>query len=339
MGAHTSIEWTDASWPIVNGCRRVSAGCENCYAERLTATRLRHTPKYASLAHMRNGKPRWSGESRLWLPHLDWPLRWTKPRKVFVADMGDLFYEGVSNEDIAAVFGVMAACYQHTFQVLTKRPERMRAWFRWYEGESGAGCSPYAGAVEATNRGVDIDALGLADERWPLPNVWLGVSVEDQATADERIPWLLETPAALRFVSAEPLLGEIDFERVPLDPSRPDTLRGIYNPLVGGGAETETPWRIDWTIVGGESGPGARRFECDWARRIIRQCRKAGVPCFVKQLGLRASDPVNGVAGAGLSIPAEAAALVALRLRDRKGGDMGEWPFDLRVRQFPEVLA
>ena len=157
----TSIEWTDVSWPVINGCRRVSRGCENCYAERLAATRLAHLPKYQGLAVIKRGppkvlrrdfadgsvglrqvdgkaRPQWTGEARLWAKDLDMPLRLRKPSRIFVCDMGDLFYEEVPDEQIAAVFGVMAACPQHTFQVLTKRPERMREWFRWVEATSRA---------------------------------------------------------------------------------------------------------------------------------------------------------------------------------------------------------
>jgi protein gp37 len=321
----TSIEWTDHSWPIVNGCRRVSAGCENCYAERLTATRLSRTPKYKGLAVSGKKGPHWTGESRLWTPHLDMPLKLKRPVRIFVADMGDLFYDQVSNEEIAAVFGVMAAAPQHTFQVLTKRPRRMAEWFRWVaDAEMFAHLSPavktgmmlrwYAG-VALRGAGKPFPATAL--QPWPLPNVWLGTSVEDQATADERIPHLLATPAAMRFVSAEPLLGPIE---LPLGP----TLLGHERP--DGGVEfTSLVPRLDWVIVGGESGPGAREFDIEWARSLLGQCRAAGVAAFVKQLGARAFQSPRYDGDIDYS----------LEMRDRKGGDPAEWPEDLRVREFP----
>jgi protein gp37 len=352
----TSIEWTDHSWPVVNGCRRVSAGCENCYAERLTATRLSQTPKYEGLAVMKPGptgfrrrdmadgsvrltkaqgpaSPRWTGEARLWVPHLDMPLKLKKPSRIFVCDMGDLFYEGVTNEQIAAVFGVMAACPTHTFQVLTKRPARARAWFRWLDGFAGR-TTPRAACVSLAQRRSEHPKLRQLDDHrfwtWPLPNVWLGVSVEDQATADERIPILLDTPAALRFVSAEPLLGPVD-----LTPWL--GYSESYDRFIGPCPHGRDPWDrceedctpgqvqgIKWVIVGGESGPGARPFDLEWGRAIVRQCAEVGVSCFVKQMGARPFwvDPTSGFE-------------VPLNLGDRKGGETSEWPEDLRVRQFP----
>jgi protein gp37 len=208
------------------------------------------------------------------------PLRWKKPRRVFVNSMSDLFHEDLSAAYIADVFAVMARTPQHTYQVLTKRPERMLMLL----------LAPPAGV-----------------EPWPLPNVWLGVSVENQHFADERIPLLLQTPAAVRFISAEPLLDAVD-----LSPFLPvETI---------GGVELER-W-LDWVIVGGESGPGARPFNIEWARSIVQQCQAAGVPVFVKQLGRFAIDDSNGTA-------------FRMALRSTKGGESSEWPADLRVREFP----
>jgi protein gp37 len=313
----TPIEWTDQSWPVINGCRRVSAGCENCYAERLTATRLSQTPKYKGLAVFGKNGPRWTGEARLWLSHLDMPLKLKKPSRIFVCDMGDLFYEGVSDDTIAAVFGVMAACPQHTFQVLTKRPARAREWFRWVE-EQAKGRHRIPAIIEhaaciLSGLGGNADQLRRASNKlgfgqssgWPIPWVWLGTSVEDQSTADERIPLLLDTPAALRFVSAEPLLGPVTIQ--------PGHLGGI-----GHLASTFGNPLINWVIVGGESGPGARPFDVAWGHALVDQCAAAGAPCFVKQLGAKP---------------------LGQRLKDRKGGDPSEWPADLRVRQFPQQGA
>jgi protein gp37 len=285
MGLHTPIEWCDHSWPIVNGCRRASPGCENCYSERLTATRLAHTPKYKGLAVFDKG-PRYTGETRLWEPHLTLPFKWKTPAKIFVADMGDLFYEQVSDQDINRVFAVMSLAPQHVFQVLTKRASRMRAYFadesRWAKIEVAAR-RLYREHTKQQIAGKIL--IG------PLPHIWLGVSAENQEWANKRIPDLLATPAAIRFVSYEPALGPVDFSK-----------------WLG-----TTPG-INWLICGGESGPGARPFNVEWARSVIKQCTAAHVACFIKQLG---SDPYG------------------IKLRNRKGGDMSEWPEDLRLRKFP----
>lgn len=330
MGKNTSIEWTDHSWPVVNGCRRISAGCERCYAERLTATRLSHTPKYKGLAVFGKNGPRWTGEARLWVPHLDMPLKLKKPSRIFVADMGDLFYEGVSDETIDQVFGVMWACLflgrgdhgypGHTFQVLTKRPERMRAYLAEDRRKRWAANAVLHGGGAAPDRIWDqvMSASG------PHPRIWLGVSCEDQATADERIPLLLDTPAALRWVSAEPLLGP-----VKIHPG----LLGCVGHLAG----TFGNPLINWVVVGGESGPGARPFDLAWARLLVETCREAGVACFVKQLGAK---PVTVTGATGNFRTHEGRRQVELTaermvLNDRKGGAMEEWPPELRVREFP----
>jgi protein gp37 len=235
--------------------------------------------------------PRWTGEVEVISSKLDDPLRWEKPSRVFVNSMSDLFHEGLSDIDIAAVFGVMADARRHTFQVLTKRPARMLAWF---SSEGARNC-------EVNSRDV-AESLEEWTFEWSLPNVWLGVSVEDQATADERIPLLLQTPAAVRFVSYEPALGPVDF---------------AGNELA-----------LDWIIVGGESGPGARPFRLEWMRSAVRQCREAGVAAFCKQVGSR---PIVNDIGCSQGCGDD----VALELRDRKGGDPSEWPAGDWPREFP----
>lgn len=278
---NTSIEWTNATWSPVRGCSIVSKGCTNCYAMKQAHRFAGPGGKYEGLTRMSNGGPVWTGEVRVVPEMLDIPLHWRKPQRVFVNSMSDLFHEDVPDDFIDQVFAVMALCPQHTFQVLTKRPERML--------------------------GVLADLYG----KRPLRNVWLGVSVEDQATANERIPLLLETPAAVRWVSAEPLLEEVIIFSLDGPVDVPD---GMSSPL-------------HWIVVGGESGHGARAFDVAWARSIVEQCKAAGVPVFMKQLG---ANP------APLSI--EAGSVVErLWLRDRKGGDMEEWPADLRIREFPNV--
>lgn len=235
----TSIEWTDASWNPIVGCTEISPGCANCYAARLAATRLRNTPQYKGLSERPEGcYARWTGEVRFLQDRLEEPLHWRKPRKIFVCDMGDLFHEKVLDEWIGKIVQMMWRCPQHVFQILTKRPERMKELFSGY--------------TEYTTffRGN------------PLPNVWLGVSVENQHFADERIPLLLETPAAVRFVSAEPLLGEVNLRAWPV--TRP----GIH-----------------WVICGGESGANARPMHPDWARWLRDQCEACSIPFFFKQWG------------------------------------------------------
>jgi len=213
----TSIEWTELSWPVVNGCRRKSAGCERCYAEQLASTRLRHQPKYKGLAVYGKNGPRWTGETRLWRPDLSMPLRKRGAYKIFVADMGDLFYEGVPDEVIDQVFGVMWACLYdrhevpwHTFQVLTKRAERMLRYL-------SAGDLPERWARAAVNLGGGRDPDGIYDQtltmarKGPHPRIWLGISAENQQTLDERYPYLAQCPAAVRWISYEPALEEVDF--------------------------------------------------------------------------------------------------------------------------------
>lgn len=250
----TSIEWTDASWNPIVGCTEVSPGCANCYAARLAATRLRNTPQYKGLSILRNGRledaacaagilnvrPHWTGEVRFLPERLEEPLHWKKPRRIFVCDMGDLFHESVVWHHLARIFGIIARCPHHTFQILTKRAARMKRFFDETEPRLTA---------------------GIPQDNWPLPNVWLGVSVENQHFADERIPLLLDTPAAVRFVSAEPLLGPVNLH---------------FNWLRSG---------LGWLICGGESGPNARPMHPAWARSLRDQCQAASVPFFFKQWG------------------------------------------------------
>jgi protein gp37 len=301
MGQTTSIQWTDATWNPVRGCSRVSPGCENCYAERQAARFSGHGQPYHGLAVMGPNGARWTREVRLVREHLEDPLRWAKPRRIFVNSMSDLFHESLSDLDIGNVFSVMetARSRGHIFQILTKRQDRMQhfvtEWARKidYADDSGRG---YAGRYS---------------------HVWLGVSVEDQQRADERIPKLLETPAAIRFVSYEPALGPVDFYRYLLAPHLEghQATRGVH-----------------WIIVGGESGPGARPFDIGWATRTMTQCRAAGVACFVKQLGR-----IPSVDGNPVRYDDTLKGWTEGKLKDSHGGDWSEWPSSYRVRQFPEV--
>lgn len=320
----TSIEWTDRTWNPVRGCSRVSEGCRHCYAERVAArfSGGRETAgvdedgpfvgregPFVGFAEMHHGEPRWTGRVELVPSKLDEPLRWRKPCRVFVNSMSDLFHESLPDEAIDQVFAVMALAPQHTFQVLTKRPKRMLDYLR----SKPPGRKVLVG-------GKLHPGTALAPHEWPLPNVWLGVSVEDQETANERVPLLLETPAAVRFVSYEPALGPADFERWMHDS---DCLASEVPFCI---CSTPREVAVDWIIVGGESGPGARPFDVAWARSTIAQCEAAGVACFVKQLGSYAVlDPRYDRSISGAS----------RKLSDRKGGDQSEWPEDLRVREFP----
>ena len=284
--ADTSIEWTDKVWNPVRGCRRVSAGCERCYAERMAHRFSGVGQPYEGLTRLGSKGPVWTGKARVVPEKLGEPLSWKKPRRIFVNSMSDLFHEDVPDEFIAAVFAVMSLAKQHTFQLLTKRPERMGELLR--DGFTDS-------IVNKSLRRFD-EALGLLPGsveqaanlmEWPLPDVWLGVSVEDQATADERIPLLLETPAAVRWLSMEPLLGPVDLSRWP------DGSSDIMTPLTG------SP-RIDWVVVGGESGPNARPMHPAWARDIRDQCVRVGVPFHFKQWGEWA--PHNEVSGLNLDM-------------------------------------
>lgn len=297
MADKTHIEWCDATWNPITGCTVTSPGCTNCYAMRLAGTRLKHHPSRKGLTQMTKAGPVWTGEVRLNEEWLLQPLMWKKPRRIFVCAHGDLFHENVRDEWIDKVFAVMALCPQHTFQVLTKRAHRMSAYINASWENDRINCEA----------GMMIDWLHMHEIEWPLPNVWLGVSVEDQTRANERIPHLLETPAAVRFVSAEPLLGPIDFTNIDLTPSershaepsgltRVNALTGEYaddeNGAIPGIIDDPDP-RINWIIVGGESGPNARDMDPEWAREIRDDCKAVGTALFVKQMARKSPIPAD----------------------------------------------
>lgn len=303
MADKSAIEWTDASWTPIRArnlktgkigwhCEHDTTGCEFCYSEgfnKRLGTGLAFKPGHRKDIEI------FLDEEMLLAP-----LRWKKPRKIFVCSMTDLFAGFVKDEWIDRVFAVMALCPQHTFQVLTKRAERMRAYCAsdatlgrvlsltnsWLQGD---------GKIEVQHK---PDGLGGI----VLPNVWLGVSTERQKEADERLPLLLQTPAAVRFISAEPLLGPITISYLE--------------------------WaRLDWVIVGGESGVGARECDIGHVDGIVSQCRAAGIPVFVKQLG---AWPIE-------RYPEDTLSIHRLKLKDKKGGDIAEWPECLRVRERPRA--
>jgi protein gp37 len=296
MADRSPIEWTDTTWNPTVGCSLVSPGCTNCYAMKL-AWRFGGKPgsKFHGTARRpkHDAPPVWTGLVRLDPVALAAPLHWKQPRRIFVNSMSDLFHEGLSDADIDQVFAVMALCPQHTFQVLTKRPQRMLRYL-----SQSARSPDVTERIRAASADLNwfIDSPGdlpilhdWSQHSWPLPNVWLGTSVEDQTRADERIPLLLETPAAVRFLSCEPLLGPLDLENVRDQNHFPGCIR---NDALRGRAYHEddgNQWTaqnsVGWVIAGGESGPGARPMHPAWARSLRDQCADAGAPFFFKQWG------------------------------------------------------
>jgi protein gp37 len=290
MAETSTIEWTDATWNPITGCTLVSEGCRHCYAATLAATRLKNHPSRSGLARINAaGEAKFTGEVRLNEDWLDQPLCWRGPRMIFVCAHGDLFHEAVPDEWIDRVFAVMALAPRHTFQVLTKRPERARAYFDGRRANFGRASEVLADMDNYLSAGDHQDAVDLLDVSAatgkPMPNVWLGTSVEDQSTADARIPHLLATPAAVRFVSAEPLLGPVLLDDMCDGVKFVDALGGKW------WHDSEPPHiecgkpRLDWVIVGGESGKHARPMHPKWARSLRDQCVSTGVPFFFKQWG------------------------------------------------------
>ncbi|NUS82731.1 MAG: phage Gp37/Gp68 family protein [Streptomyces sp.] len=323
----TGIQWTDQVWNPSTGCDRISPGCDNCYALSM-AKRLKGmeqargatNPKYQT-----DGNPKTSGPGFGIAAHAHAilePLRWKKPRRVFVNSMSDLFHSGIDTPSLHMIFGVMAATPQHTYQILTKRHARMRSLIN----------DPNFAHMAHHRARANYGTPDTAPWTWPLPNVHLGVSVENQKWADIRIPALLDTPAAVRFLSMEPLLGPVTL--FPGDHSTHERdFNGTddYTCLDCSTDDQHVPWRvidrgnlgIDWVIIGGESGPGARPFDPQWAADLIDDARQAGAAPFVKQLG---SVWARDTTYAGKTVAAHG---------DPKGGKPQYWPARLRVREYP----
>jgi len=287
----TKIEYVSKSWSPIRGCSRVSPGCAHCWAVRM-ANRQKSMPGYEGFVDEHG----WTGKVSLIESQLDVPLHWRKPQRVATAFMGDLFHENLPVSDVARVFCVMDEAEDHDFLLLTKRASRLPDVITQIRDTVAENHERWDGGRFT----------------WPLPNIWLGVSVEDQAAADERIPWLLKTPAAVRWVSLEPMIGPVTF--------RPEWLSHHWSPATGA---LHLP--LDWVVLGGESGPGARPCAISWIRDVVGQCKAASVSVFMKQLG---RQPVDAMYETGMR-----------RLGNSKGADPEEWPADLRVQQFPEVKS
>ncbi|WP_180897150.1 phage Gp37/Gp68 family protein [Martelella soudanensis] len=293
MSDNTKIEWTDATWNIVTGCSVVSPGCTNCYAMRLAGTRLKHHESRKGLTRETKAGPVWTGEVRFNQQWLTQPLAWKRPRHIFVAAHGDLFADGVTDEQLDRIFAVMALSPRHTFQVLTKRPERMRDYLRPARSHPVALealhitlMSHFLDHNSKVGEGCLIEGDMAHLSTWPLPNIWLGVSVEDQTRADQRIPVLLATPAALRWISAEPLLGGLRLSGTSADKQNMwDWLQGLDARMYPDGPDFDYGPKLDWIVAGGESGPNARPMHPDWVRSLRDQCAAAEVPFNFKQWG------------------------------------------------------
>jgi protein gp37 len=255
MGTKSQISWTDSTWNPIRGCTVVSPGCDNCYAMRMAARFSGKGEPYDGLAKMTDKGPKWTGKLAFIENHLKDPMKWQGNRRIFVNSMSDLFHQNAAPEWIHKIFAVMAACQNHQFQVLTKRHNKMAtyttfpdtretvsAWLAWLM----CGVKP-----EIVPQHLQV--------KWPLPNVWLGVSAESQGAYNKQIDGLMQSEAAVRFLSLEPLIGPIDaqFEHM-----------------------SEKP---DWVIVGAESGPGRRPMDEGWVRDIRDQCKNAGIAFFYKQ--------------------------------------------------------
>ncbi|MCT7971148.1 DUF5131 family protein [Laspinema olomoucense] len=317
----TKIQWTDETWNILVGCSRVpgSPGCQNCYAaEAAKSPRLQQFEQYQKVRS-------WNGTVEFVESQLIKPLKWKKPKRIFVCSMSDIFHKNVETAWIDKIFAVMAIASQHSFQVLTKRPERM---LQYLSDNQTPDRIEEAGYEFSHNMEFD----------WPLPNVWIGTSVENQEMADKRIPYLLQTPAKIRFLSCEPLLGPLDLGNhlvCEYCQGNGRQLKVIHWHKGGVAGYVDCPqcgnnlWnnKINWVIVGGESGHNARPCRVEWIKSIVTQCQDAHIASFVKQLGakpyLGCEDYLPGIN--------------TINLRDRKGGNPDEWPDELKIQQFPSI--
>lgn len=301
MADKSGIEWTDATWNPVTGCTRVSEGCDHCYIER--------TPPFRMAGRRFDGTGPGSATGVLLHPdRLDQPLRWRKPRRVFVNSLADLFHDNVPDEFLNRVWSTMEQARDHTFQVLTKRPARMRAFLLNRQARKEEYARKFEDHLIPERRTCPaaVDARRRADN--PPANIWIGVSVENQRWADIRIPLLLSTPAAVRWISAEPLLGPIDLTRVAYTAGGGTHLDVVHGRHGQPGVWSVEAQRLDWVVAGGESGPGARPMHPDWARSLRDQCASARIPFHFKQWGEFIHNP--SLAEQWMNVPIHAVASV-----------------------------
>lgn len=333
MSASTGIQWTDATWNPIRGCSRVSDGCRHCYAEVVAARFSGRGQPYEGLARRTsNGEARWTGKIMFVEKHLLDPIRWQEPKRIFVNSMSDLFHKGVTDQQLDTIFAVMVLASRHTFQVLTKRPERQREYIRDPQRTMLVNLEIRRILASLGGNAKRLDARCV--DEWPPQNFWPGVSVENQKAADERIPILLDTPGSVRFLSCEPLLGPVNLQSAIRCPRCEDygelcTCRSVFDGL-------------SWVIVGGESGSHARPCNVQWIRRIVDQCRAASVAVFVKQLGAKPGFTLDDEERRGNTMPSyhhfdSDAGLYIKKMNEGHGSDPSEWPTELRVRDFPRA--
>lgn len=338
------IAWCDSSWNPTIGCSRASEGCFGCYAESLAFRFKGPGQHYEGLVRLVNGHPTWTGVVREVPSKLADPLRWRRPRKIFLDSTSDIFHAALPDAAIDKIFAVMALSPAHIFQLLTKRSGRMKSYlsdpatpYRLAKVvETADFIHPYRSQSERQR----VAEVLTQDAGWPLANVAVGVSVESQPYVLERLADLMATPAALRWASAEPLLSAIDIRAfLPGACDNESCGRcGRLDSQPGHGERCLGP-KLDWLVIGGESGLDPRIFDATWGRLLIAQCAEAGTPCFFKQCGSAFYDADNAVAGARFKFPAGADARRFRRLIDRGGKNKAEWPEDLQVQQFPGLFA
>lgn len=326
MGDETNIAWTDMTWNPVRGCYPVSPGCGNCYAEKVAFRFCGPGQPYEGTIDHRG---RWNNVVRLVPEKLLEPMRKQRPRRIFVNSMSDWAHESIPFSFWCAMMAVMGGTPWHVFQPLTKRPDHLRKLFGRLDEEvvnmlpdrqpigdesvkMDARRAVYLAGC-ARSYGIGVEAHfelkeRLREQPWPLRNLHVGVSAEDDLRWTERVGSLLQLPAALRWVSVEPQIG-------PIDPCTLDAWLGD----------------LDWIVLGGESGPKARPFNVEWAYRWIRDCDNLGVPLFIKQLG---SEVIQSIPPHGVFRPHNIPGMI----HDKKGADPSEWPAELRVQQFPTEL-
>lgn len=320
--ADTNIEWTDKVWNPVRGCSRVSPGCDNCYAMRMARRSDVPGGAYEGLTVLRPKSAKrpgvdWHGVARLIRDKLAEPLSWRKPRRVFVNSMSDLFHESLAFAEIAAVFGIMGVARKHTFQVLTKRPKRAAEFFSWLaqqREDADLTCQRYARRSIIEPYLFPLHPIKETHQKWPWPylNVHLGVSAENQDTYNERVPALVhKCQAAVYWASLEPLLGPID-------------LRGTGHII-----------HLNWIVVGGESGNGARPFDIQWAESLLAQCRESDIAFYMKQMGTARHLRWTQFGQLERSPFDTSDQQTLLRIAQTKGKDPSVWPEHLQVREFP----